>query len=165
MAVPHIPDGYSAVTPYLIVTGASKAIDFYQRAFGATELMRLAAPDGKIAHAEIQIGNARVMLADEHPDRGYRTLGRWADQHRHDGHHPNVDQCSIFAIARARSRWIRSKTSSTATDPAPWWIRFGHWWTVATSRTYQRRCSAALKLLVHAQLIREYARSSCPVLH
>jgi PhnB protein len=73
MPVRHIPEGYSSVTPYLIVKGASDAIEFYKRAFGATELMRFAAPDGKIAHAELQIGDARVMLADEHPERGYRS--------------------------------------------------------------------------------------------
>ena len=73
MAVSHIPEGYATVTPYLIVNGAADAIEFYKRAFGATELMRFPAPDGKVAHAELQIGNSRVMLADEHPDRGYRS--------------------------------------------------------------------------------------------
>ena len=66
-AVKKIPDGYTAVTPYLTITGAAKAIEFYKRAFGAEETMRLAMPDGKIAHAEISIGGARVMLHDEAP--------------------------------------------------------------------------------------------------
>lgn len=70
-AVKAIPDGYSSVTPYLCVKGAPEAIEFYKQAFGATELMRLAAPDGKIGHAEIKIGNSRIMLADEFPEMGF----------------------------------------------------------------------------------------------
>ena len=64
MAVAPIPPGYASVTPYLVVSGAAKAIDFYQRAFGAVELFRLDSPDGTIGHAEIKIGNSPVMLAD-----------------------------------------------------------------------------------------------------
>lgn len=73
-----IPDGYHSVTPYLIVKGASRAIDFYKQAFGATELLRMDGPDGTIGHAEIKIGDSPVMLADEHPEMGFRspqTLG------------------------------------------------------------------------------------------
>jgi PhnB protein len=70
MAVKPVPEGYHTVTPYLIVSGAAKAIDFYRQALGATERMRLAAPDGKIGHAELQIGDSVVMLADEFPQMG-----------------------------------------------------------------------------------------------
>ena len=62
-----IPDGYHSVTPYLICKGAAAAIDFYKRAFGAVELMRMEGPDGNIGHAEVKIGNSPIMLADEHP--------------------------------------------------------------------------------------------------
>jgi PhnB protein len=65
--VKPIPDGYHAVTPYLHVQGASAAIDFYKRAFGAVEIMRMTAEGGKIGHAELQIGDSRIMLADENP--------------------------------------------------------------------------------------------------
>src|SRR5947208_1814607 len=65
MAVKPIPEGYHSVTPYLIVKGAAAALDFYKKAFGATELFRMPMPDGKIAHAEIRIGNSQLMLADE----------------------------------------------------------------------------------------------------
>ncbi len=68
-----IPDGYHSVTPYLIVNDAAKAIAFYKKAFGATELMRMETPDGRIGHAEIRIGDSAVMLADEHPKMGYRS--------------------------------------------------------------------------------------------
>lgn len=70
--VKPIPDGYHTATPYLILSDAGKAIEFYKHAFGATELMRFPAPGGKIGHAEIKIGDSRIMLADEFPDMGYR---------------------------------------------------------------------------------------------
>jgi len=78
MPVNPIPEGYHSVTPYLIIRGAADAIEFYKKAFGATELFRFPGPDGKIGHAELQIGNSRLMLADEYPDMGYngpQTLG------------------------------------------------------------------------------------------
>lgn len=70
MAVKPIPDGYRSVTPYLIIKGAADALDFYQKAFGAEERMRLDSK-GMIMHAEIKIGDSVVMLADEFPDMGY----------------------------------------------------------------------------------------------
>ncbi|QPF74728.1 VOC family protein [Roseateles sp. DAIF2] len=73
-----IPEAYRVATPYLIVSDAARAIEFYQRAFGATEFVRLADPSGKVMHAELRIGASPVMLADEFPDMGYRspqTLG------------------------------------------------------------------------------------------
>jgi PhnB protein len=63
-----IPDGYPSATPYLIVDGAARAIDFYKRAFGAKELMRIPAPGDRVGHAEIKIGDSVIMLADEHPE-------------------------------------------------------------------------------------------------
>src|SRR6202171_616415 len=73
MATKSIPDGYHSVTPYLIVKGAAGAIEVYKRAFGATELMRMPGPDGRIGHAEIRIGDSAIMLADEHPEMGHRS--------------------------------------------------------------------------------------------
>ena len=67
-AVKAIPEGYHTVTPYLILSGAGDAIAFYKKALGAEEVMRLGGPGGKIGHAEIKIGNSRIMLADEHPE-------------------------------------------------------------------------------------------------
>jgi PhnB protein len=68
-----IPEGYHTVTPYLIIDGAAAAIDFYTKAFGAKETFRFAMPDGKIAHAEIKIGNPRII-------RCSRVRSRWAEQ-------------------------------------------------------------------------------------
>ena len=73
-----IPDGYPRVTPYLIVNGAAAAIDFYKSVLGATERMRMAGPDGKLGHAELEIGDSVIMLADEHPEMnavGPKTVG------------------------------------------------------------------------------------------
>src|SRR5437762_2545991 len=72
MAVKFIPDGYHTATPYLIVKDAAAALDFYKKAFGATEVMRLADPSGKVGHAEIKIGDSTIMLADEFPEMGIR---------------------------------------------------------------------------------------------
>jgi PhnB protein len=74
MAVKPIPDGYHSVTPYLIFDDATGALEFYRKAFGAVELMRMPAPGGRIGHAEIRIGNSPVMLADESPEQGARSV-------------------------------------------------------------------------------------------
>jgi PhnB protein len=66
--VKPIPEGYHSVTPYLILSGAGEAIAFYKKALGAAEVMRMDDPSGKIHHAEISIGDSRIMLADEHPE-------------------------------------------------------------------------------------------------
>ena len=68
--VKPIPDGYPRVTPYLIVDGASEAIEFYSKVLGARERMRMGGPDGKVGHAELELGDSIIMLADEHPDMG-----------------------------------------------------------------------------------------------
>lgn len=76
--VQAIPDGYPRVSPYLAVAGAAKAIDFYREVFDAEERFRMDAPDGKIGHAEIAIGNSVIMLSDENPEWGNKspqTLG------------------------------------------------------------------------------------------
>ena len=69
--VKPIPDGYVAVTPHLCIQGAAKALEFYKEAFGAVEIMRFPQPDGKIGHAEMQIGDSKIMLSDEYPEMDY----------------------------------------------------------------------------------------------
>jgi PhnB protein len=68
--VPYIPKDYNSVTPYLVIHGAAQAIEYYKKVFGATEVMRMNGPDGKVGHAEIKIGNSHIMLADENPAMG-----------------------------------------------------------------------------------------------
>ncbi|MBO9538574.1 VOC family protein [Herbaspirillum sp.] len=130
---PAAPAGYHSVTPYLIVNGTAAAIDFYQRAFGATEIMRLDGPGGKIWHAEVQIGNARVMLADECPELGFvspQTLGGAGVSllvYVHD-----VDTVFTQAIAagavqlRAVQNQFYGDRSGLLRDP------YGHVWSIAT---------------------------------
>ena len=68
--VSPIPKGYHSITPYLVIKGASQAIEYYKKAFGATEVVRMNGPDGKVGHAELEIGDSRFMLADENPSMG-----------------------------------------------------------------------------------------------
>jgi PhnB protein len=133
MAVKPIPDGYHAVTPYLIVQGAARAIDFYKTAFGATELMRIGGPDGKIGHAEIKIGDSAVMLADEHPDMGYRSPrslgGTGVSLMVYVEQVDTVFKRAISAGAKELRPVVNQfygDRSGTLEDP------FGHVWTVAT---------------------------------
>jgi PhnB protein len=152
MSVKPIPDGYHTVTPYLAVKGAAAAIDYYKKAFGAIELMRMPGPDGKIAHAEIKIGNSPIMLGDEVPERdvkGPLTLGGTPI-----GiclYVPNVDAMFAAAIAAGGKVFYPVKDqfygdrSGTLIDP------FGHKWTVATHiedvspADMQKRMEAAMK--------------------
>ena len=73
MAVKPIPAGYHSVTPYLILDDAARALEFYKKAFGAVELMRMPAPGGRIGHAEMRIGDSPVMLADENPQMNAKS--------------------------------------------------------------------------------------------
>ena len=68
-----IPDDYPRVTPYLYIDGASAAIDFYRSVLGASERMRMSGPDGKIGHAELDVGDSVIMLADSNPDMDVRS--------------------------------------------------------------------------------------------
>jgi PhnB protein len=133
MSVKPIPDGYSSVTPYLIVTGAARALDHYKMAFDAKELMRMPGPDGKVAHAEMQIGDAKIMLADEMPAMGHKspqTLGG-------SGvglmlYVTDVDRIFERAVnaggtvKQPLTNQFYGDRSGTVTDP------FGHVWTIAT---------------------------------
>jgi len=69
--VHYIPKGYNSVTPYLVIKGAAKAIEYYKKVFGATEIMRLPGPGDRIGHAELKIGGSHIMLADEFPEMGH----------------------------------------------------------------------------------------------
>ena len=133
MAVRPIPDGYHAVTPYLIVEGAARALDFYKDVFGATEQMRMAGPAGRVAHAEIRIGDSVVMLADEVPDMGYRgPKGYGGSAVSLMVYVDDVDATFQRALAagaierRAVQNQFYGDRSGTLEDP------FGHIWTVST---------------------------------
>jgi PhnB protein len=131
--VQAIPAGYAGVTAYLIIRGAGRALEYYKKAFGATEIMRFPGENGTIGHAEIRIGDGVVMLADEMPDMGYRSpeaLGGTAVSLMF--YVPDVD--ARFARAIAAGGTVRQAVkdqfygdrSGTLVDP------FGHVWTIAT---------------------------------
>jgi PhnB protein len=150
--VKPIPEGYYSITPYLVIKGAAAAIDFYKQAFGATEIMRMPQPDGRVGHAELKFGNSIVMMADEYPEMqvvGPKTLGNtsvglllYLD---------DVDK----AVERAVSLGATIKKpiadqfygdrTGTIEDP------FGHKWTLAvhiedvTPEEMQRRMEAQAK--------------------
>ena len=147
-----IPDGYRTATPYLIIKGAAEAIEFYKRAFGATEMLRMADPQGKVGHAEIKIGDSVIMLADEHPAMGYRgprSLGGSSVSILL--YHEDVDgvfERAVKAGAKAQRPVMNQfygDRSGTLEDP------FGHVWTVATHvedvapEEMQRRAQAAMR--------------------
>ncbi|MGQ0504075.1 MAG: VOC family protein [Myxococcaceae bacterium] len=73
MPIKAIPQGYEGVTPYLCIRGATEAIEFYKKAFAATETGRLMQPDGRVGHADLKIGACHIMLADEFPELGFKS--------------------------------------------------------------------------------------------
>lgn len=135
MAVKPIPDGYHTVTPYLVMKGAASALDFYKKAFGATELFRMADPSGLVRHAEIKIGDSPIMLADEAPEMGHRGPSTY-------GGTPvsillyvaDVDAVFNQAIAAGGkvTRPVKDEfygdRTGTLTDP------FGHVWSISTHK-------------------------------
>jgi len=152
MATKPIPEGYRTVTPYLIIKGAAEAIEFYKRAFGAKELLRMADPHGRVGHAEIKIGDSVIMLADEHPAMGYRgprSLGGSSVSillYLEDV--DAVFERALEAGAKAQrpvANQFYGDRTGTLEDP------FGHVWTVATHvedvppEEMRRRAEAAMK--------------------
>ena len=133
MSVKAIPDGYASVTPYLIINGAARAIDFYKKVFNATERMRMPTPDGKVGHAEIEIGGSVIMLADECPERGAKSPpacgGTPVSIHVYV---TNSDDVYAKAVAAGATQLQPVKNqfygdrSGGFTDP------FGHSWYVST---------------------------------
>ena len=137
MALKCIPDGYHAVTPYLIVDDAVKAIDFYRRAFGAEELFRLPMKDGegrdRLGHAEIRIGDSTLMLADEWPDmqalgprsRGGTTVSFMIYCEDVDGAFQQALDTGAHVDRPVKDEFWGDRMGSVV-DP------FGHKWTLAT---------------------------------
>lgn len=131
--VSPVPSGYHSVTPYLLIGGASAAIDFYIKAFGAAEILRLTAPDGRIGHAEIRIGDSRVMLADEHPEMDFLgPLSRGGTTVSMLIYVDDVDAVFARAIAAGATELrplcdqFYGDRSGAVTDP------WGHVWSLAS---------------------------------
>jgi len=150
-SVKPIPEGYHSVTPYLFIKGAAAAIEFYKNVFGATERMRMPGPDGRIMHAELQIGDSILMLADENPKMGAlspQTIG--GSGSLVSVYVADVDAAVAKAIAAGANlvRPVKEQFYGDRTggiiDP------FGHIWSVATHvedvspEEMQKRAAAAM---------------------
>lgn len=129
------PEGFHSVTPYLIIKDAAKAIDYYKKAFGAEEVGRINMPDGKVGHAELQIGNSRIMLADELPEWGNKAPVSLGDTPVglciYTENVDNVFKRAIEAGGKVDNNMevkeqFYGDRSGTLIDP------FGHRWTIAT---------------------------------
>jgi PhnB protein len=133
MAVKPIPDGYPRVSPYLVVDGAQKAIEFYTTVLGATERMRMPGPDGRIGHAELEVGDSLIMLADEFPDMGAKAPAAYGGSPvTISVYVEDVDATFARAteagatVVRPLENQFYGDRSATFDDP------FGHRWTIAT---------------------------------
>ncbi len=134
--VRQIPEGYHSITPYLRIKGAAAALKFYKRVFGAIEIYHLDTPDGRIGHAEMQLGNSRVMLADEIPEMsdamakspqslGGTTFGLHIYVDDVDAQFHRAIEAGAIAKRPVRDQFYGDR-SGTIEDP------FGHLWTIAT---------------------------------
>ena len=131
--VKPIPEGYHSVTPYLCVDGAAEGIAFYKKAFGAKERMRMGAPGGKIAHAEITIGDSILMMADEFPEMDFRSpKARGGTPVTLHIYVKNVDQAFARAVEAGATvkqpvkNQFYGDRSGTLQDP------YGHIWHLST---------------------------------
>jgi PhnB protein len=131
--VSYMPQGYNTVSPCLIVNDAARAIDFYKAAFGAREIVRMAGPNNTIAHAELEIGNSRIMLGNEMPNMGYRSATSiGASPVTLYVYLPDCDSVVKKAVSagaeltRPVENQFYGDRNGTIHDP------FGHVWTIAT---------------------------------
>lgn len=131
--VSPVPEGYHSVTPYLIVKNCADAIEWYKKALGATEKMRLPGPDGSVMHAEIQVGDSPIMMGEENPQMGAtapETLGGspvsiclYVDDV--DASYPKAIAAGGTELRPLQDQFYGDR-SGTLKDP------FGHTWTIAT---------------------------------
>ena len=130
-----IPAGYHAITPYLAIQNAAAALDFYKRAFGAREILRMAMPDGKVAHAEMRVGDSVVMMADESAEQDFLSpAARGGSTVTIHLYVPDVD--SMFSkaldagakVVRELQDQFYGDRTACVVDP------FGHVWYLATHK-------------------------------
>ena len=135
MAVRPIPEGYHAITPYIVVDDAERAIEFYKDAFGADEHVRMPGPDGKIAHAELQIGDSKLMLSDPFEqsnvkspsDRGGPTSSIFMYVEDVDATFEQARRAGASVVSELEDMFWGDRFG-TLTDP------FGHVWSIATHK-------------------------------
>jgi len=135
MAVNPIPEGYHSLQIYLAVEDAAKAIDFYKEAFGAEETIRMPGPDGKVAHAELQIGDSKLMLSDPFPqsnvrppsERGGSTSSVFMYVDDVDATFAQAQQAGATVVSELEDMFWGDRFGTVA-DP------FGHVWAMATHK-------------------------------
>jgi PhnB protein len=135
MAVNPIPEGYHSLQIYLAVEDASKAIDFYKEAFGAEETIRMPGPDGKVAHAELQIGDSKLMLSDPFPhsdvrppaERGGPTASIFMYVDDVDATFEQAQRAGATVVSELEDMFWGDRFGTVA-DP------FGHVWAMATHK-------------------------------
>jgi PhnB protein len=133
--VSYIPKGYNTITPYLVIKGAAKAIDYYKKVLGAKVVVRMDGPDGRVGHAELQIGDSRVMLADENPQMGYRSAESiGASPVSLYVYLPDCDK--VVAKAAAEGAKILKPVADQFYGDRSGFIQdpFGHLWGIATHK-------------------------------
>ncbi|MFJ8011387.1 VOC family protein [Streptomyces sp. NPDC096339] len=133
MTVQPVPEGYPHVTPYLCIDGAAAAIDFYVSVLGARERMRMSAPGGRIGHAELELGNSLIMLADEYPGMDFRSPaavgGTPVTLHVYV---EDVDAVFAKALARGATELRPVKDEFYGDRTGQFKDPFGHRWNVAS---------------------------------
>ena len=131
--VKAIPDGYHSITPYLVMDGAARAIDFYKRAFDAREIMRMPAPNDRIGHAELKIGDSVVMLADEFPEMGIKAPGGYGGSPVSLTVYVEDVDATFEKATAAGATVVRPLENQFYGDrSATWDDPFGHRWTINT---------------------------------
>ena len=134
-SVPFKPEGYNTVTPYLVIKDASRAIEYYKKVFGATVILRMDGPNGTVGHAELQIGDSKIMLADENPNMGQgytsaSTIG--GSPVSLYLYLPDVDK--VFERATAEGAKVLKAVENQFYGDRSGFVQdpFGHLWGIAT---------------------------------
>ncbi|WP_455901118.1 VOC family protein [Rhodococcus gordoniae] len=132
-SVNPVPEGYTSLTPFLVVHDGGRAIDFYCEAFGATVVDRMDGPDGKVVHAELDFGNGRMQLSDPHPEMGLHTPAGTNDvDHSYVLYCTDVDAVFARAVTLGSRVFEEPSTFVTGDRFASILDPFGHRWAVMT---------------------------------
>lgn len=133
MSVKPIPEGYHSVTPYMGIDNAAEAIEFYQKAFGAKQVMRLDMPDGKVGHAELRIGDSAIMLGSPCADMALRNPAEHTSVGLHlyvndvDAQYQQAIEAGALSVSEPKDQFYGDRSASVK-DP------FGHLWFLATRK-------------------------------
>ncbi len=131
--VSYIPKGYNSITPYLVIKGAAKAIEYYKNILGATVVARMDGPNGQVGHAELQIGDSKFMLADENPGVGARSAESiGASPVSMYVYLPDCDKVIERAVAEGAKLLKPAQDQFYGDRSGFFQDPFGHYWCIAT---------------------------------